>query len=895
MPTARKLQTNFSKGELSPKIEGRPDLSAFFEGARTIEGFQLMRQGGLTRCPGTRYVAEVKDSSRDTILLPFEFNVDTAYILEIGHLYLRMFKQKAPVLDAGLPVELVTPYTDAEIRSLHITQSADVLYLWHPDHPSHKLSRVSDTDWTLSIIQYDPPPTFAADTVLRNLIPPYTFRLAYSATTGTGIKVRVGDESLDAVPDSPCFLAADVGRDVIIGAGRARLTSMVDAYVMVADVVDAFDGDPITSGPGVLSSVGTAITTTLAHGVTAGEFISLASGAQTHEIQKVIATPTPTTMTVESAFSLDQNGIDWKRHIPTAEGIWALRLSPQTALNIEKREPEGTVTTCKTAIDAFRAQDVGKYIVAFGGLLLIRSVVSAKEIIAEIIRLLSDMTANPPDGSGTVNGAGTTLTFSASPGVQVGDRIEITSGANRGISRLVVAVPTASTTTMDSAYPDSSFTGENWRKHAGVASGAWSLEEVAWSATRGYPRTGEFYQGRLGQAGNANQPNSFWLSGSDDFERYALGSKANDALSYTIRSRQLNRIEWMADAGDLFLGTSGAEIQVVGEHNGEPLGGDILPLVRRVGNQGSAPIQPIVLDDGIFFVDRSRTKFFLLAYDLNKDKQQPTELTVFADHITAGGLRDGPLAKTTRFDPRIHAARTDGVGLLYTFYPAEKVVGFTRRITDGAFTCFAVIPGSSSTSDQVWTIAQRTINGQSKRYVEVFEENASEMAGRAWTAFYTDCAKAYSGAAVTTITGAGHLEGETVDVVADGSYIGQKVVSGGQFTLDEAASQVEYGLPMPTATIVTMRPAIEGAMIEGLPRKWNTLSVRLTDTRGGKVNGEWLSYTPNDLNEVGLFTGDRLVVGQGWDRDGYVTITQPQPYPMTLLAVYGELQVGDRA
>ena len=71
MPKTSRIQTNFSKGELSPRIEGRPDLAAYFEGAREIENFTLMRQGGLNRRSGTRFVAEVKESDLDTILIRF--------------------------------------------------------------------------------------------------------------------------------------------------------------------------------------------------------------------------------------------------------------------------------------------------------------------------------------------------------------------------------------------------------------------------------------------------------------------------------------------------------------------------------------------------------------------------------------------------------------------------------------------------------------------------------------------------------------------------------------------------------------------------------------------------------------------------------------------------------
>src|SRR3990167_2461355 len=125
MAKARRLWSNFSKGELSPLLEGRPDLAAYFEGGSEIENFRIMRQGGLTRRPGLLYVAEVKDSADDTILLPFIYSEDTAYVLEIGYLYLRFFKNGAPVLTSagGSAVEVAAPWGGSQNRSLHRAQS----------------------------------------------------------------------------------------------------------------------------------------------------------------------------------------------------------------------------------------------------------------------------------------------------------------------------------------------------------------------------------------------------------------------------------------------------------------------------------------------------------------------------------------------------------------------------------------------------------------------------------------------------------------------------------------------------------------------------------------------------------------------------------------------------
>ena len=59
--------------------------------------------------------------------------------------------------------------------------------------------------------------------------------------------------------------------------------------------------------------------------------------------------------------------------------------------------------------------------------------------------------------------------------------------------------------------------------------GAWTLEVASWSVSRGWPRTGEFFQGRLYQAATTNEPVTFWGSAADDFFNYAIGVTAEDA------------------------------------------------------------------------------------------------------------------------------------------------------------------------------------------------------------------------------------------------------------------------------------------------------------------------------------------------------------------------------
>jgi hypothetical protein len=422
--------------------------------------------------------------------------------------------------------------------------------------------------------------------------------------------------------------------------------------------------------------------------------------------------------------------------------------------------------------------------------------------------------------------------------------------------------------------------------------GSWTLEVSSWSDANGYPRTGEFYQGRLLQASTTEQPTTWWLSASDDYDNYAAGSKADDAIEYTIASRQVNRIEWAADMGVLLMGTSGAEFRIQGMNQGDPLGGDVVPDVKRFTPEGSSPFQPVTIGKRLLFFDRSQKKIFSIAFNMEEDGYDTDELTALAEHITGlGGIRLRGVAVVKRPDPRVYMVRRDGQLVVLTFYPKEKVVGFTRITTDGVFESVAAVPQGPGSPDRVWVTVAREVNGVTQRYMEFFQDDIT-LDDRDWTALQTDSAVVYTGPAITTISNLAHLEGKTVNVVSDGSFRGTRVVSGGVVTLEEPASVVEIGLDYASIG-VTKRPAVEGSVIEGLPRSWDTLWARFLRTVGGTINGQPLIYAPGPPGRPNYFGGDVKVTGEGWDIDGRVLIEQRQPYPMTVLALFGTLSVGD--
>ncbi|GAG99592.1 unnamed protein product, partial [marine sediment metagenome] len=158
MPSFDPVQTNFSAGEVSPTVLGNFELEKYKQGSQRLDNFICKAQGGVERRGGFKYVAEVKDSAKTTILQEFRYKNEFFYILEFGDLYIRFYTSRAQII-SGTPVEVATPYAHTEVTDLRFAQDEDSLYIVHINHPPMQLTRTSDTVWSLEYFKG----TFAYD------------------------------------------------------------------------------------------------------------------------------------------------------------------------------------------------------------------------------------------------------------------------------------------------------------------------------------------------------------------------------------------------------------------------------------------------------------------------------------------------------------------------------------------------------------------------------------------------------------------------------------------------------------------------------------------------------------------------------------------------------------
>ena len=147
---ANAIQTNFTSGEVSPQMYGRVDAAKYQNGAAMLRNFIVRPQGGITRRSGTQYAATAQYTSY-TRLIPFTASVASSYVLEFGNLYIRFYFNGALVVNATTsnPVQVTSPYYSQDLDQIVVTQSADVMFITHPNYPPQVLTKVDSANWTL--------------------------------------------------------------------------------------------------------------------------------------------------------------------------------------------------------------------------------------------------------------------------------------------------------------------------------------------------------------------------------------------------------------------------------------------------------------------------------------------------------------------------------------------------------------------------------------------------------------------------------------------------------------------------------------------------------------------------------------------------------------------------
>ena len=757
-----KMQPSFAAGELAPSLRRRTDLAKYAVGLDTLKNMIVLPQGGAQLRTGTRFIHEIKTSSNKSRLVSFVFSITQAYILEFGDYYMRVYMDGGIVVSSGTtPYELEIPYPIADVWNLKFEQSADTLFVIHPNYAPRTITRTDHNAWTISTINFI---------------------------------------------NGPLMNENDTGTTITLSNGSG------DAWLYKDSTVTA------TASSGIFNSSHVGSIWGIRH-------IS-------HAATYTITIPSSTDFTSGSYRVFG----DWEMSIRPDSST----LLDQTPVYVEKSVDEGTTwfklkTVQTTEGDASTVNVTGS---------------EDDECLLRVVH-----------NGASVDDSGTAILDVT--GKQAWSYFKITGYTS---STVVTAI-------MQSNF-----------NNGGSAFKSWA--QADWSSYKGWPGAATFYQNRLLFGGNASFPSTYWASCVDDYYNniVSIDQVEDESIKDRLPSRQVNAIEWMIPTQDLVVLTQDSEWTISPSSTEGVFSYKQKITKQRTFNGCNGNVKPVVIGDSVIFLKRNANKVQGMAYT-DATGYESRELSVLAEHlfdgytITAWAYQQNP-------NSILWCIRSDGALLSFTYMREQDVWAWSHHVTDGVFEDIGVIPGN--TQDDVYFMVNRTVNGSTKRYIEMLaERNVTSKSSY----FGVDCGASQTYESPTsTISGIAWLEKEKVDVIGDGIYMGKKTVIDGEITLSKAVSNVTIGLSFDWL-LKTL------ALDSGIDRKKivNSVSMSVVNSQGGETaTDEAAPFNSLPYPTTDYYTGDLVdvCVNTDYNYTGQVIVRGASINPMHIVAITPKVTSG---
>ena len=422
------------------------------------------------------------------------------------------------------------------------------------------------------------------------------------------------------------------------------------------------------------------------------------------------------------------------------------------------------------------------------------------------------------------------------------------------------------------------------------------------AGTNNKPATVEYYQQRQVFAATKNEPQSVYTTQTNDFNsfRVSIPARDDDAVTFTVAAKRVNEIRHILSLGSLVLLTSGGEWRV-SEGRDEVLTPSSVG-VRIQSYNGSSWVKPVIINSTALYLQEKGSRIRDLNYEYSSDGYTGNDLSIMAEHLF-DGFTITDMTYTDEPYGILWCVRSDGVLLGLTYLKEHQVWGWHRHTTDGTFESVATI--SEDGRDALYAIVNRTIGGATKRYVERLEKREVIDAE---DAFYVDSGLSYDGSAATTISGLNHLEGEAVDVLADGYEVTGLTVASGSITLSRAASKVHVGLKYtpvietldidtnsPTETLKAKSVSVSKVYIEVEATRGGFVGARQDTNSGNSTTFQEIKprFDSDGYNAIALKSyKQEVTIDPGWSKGGGIRIEQRSPLPMAILSVIPRVDVG---
>jgi len=421
-----------------------------------------------------------------------------------------------------------------------------------------------------------------------------------------------------------------------------------------------------------------------------------------------------------------------------------------------------------------------------------------------------------------------------------------------------------------------------------VSSGDWDLEtgyEDTWSASRGWPRSAVFYEGRLYFGGASSRPSTIWGSRVGNFFNFDPGENFDDAaIEATLDTGRFNAIVDLYAGRNLQIFTTGGEFYIP-QTLGDPITPSNLAVQEQTSNGARVGIRVVNVDGATVFVQRQGKALSEFIFSDTVQGYVTTKISLLSSHLlkSPSDLAVRKATSTDEGDQLLVVNEDDGSIACYTLLRSQEIIAPSEWTTDGDYLAVGVDIADT------YAVVKRTINGSDVYYVEVFVEGLT-----------LDSAKtATVGSSTASVSGLDHLEAETVKVVRDGVVEADKTVSSGSITFtDPATESYTIGLNY-TPTVVTMpvEPRLPSGNIRGFKKRILEINSEHFESQAVTINGEQVAFRQfgedNLDRAVQEFTGIKKTGPLlGFTKEGKITITQTVPLKMNVLALDYKVSVG---
>lgn len=412
-----------------------------------------------------------------------------------------------------------------------------------------------------------------------------------------------------------------------------------------------------------------------------------------------------------------------------------------------------------------------------------------------------------------------------------------------------------------------------------------------WSAARGFPRCGTFYQGRHWMGGFKSRPDLVIASRAGalfDFKEDTDPVVSSPIVVAPNIDDQIT-VQTIYPGRHLQIFTSSAELYVPTE----PITIDNIAL-KVTSRHGATPnVQPVDVQGGTLFVDRNGRALREYLFTDTEQSYSAEPVSLLAGHLVSSPLSLVMRRARNVDEPTLLLLANTGLdrdgnevpAAMVAIDRAQQVTGFCRVKTDGKPLEF-----STSQSGDAFVMVERDLAGGSWNFFEQFDED-----------FMSDNSVEFTGIGqIIDVSEYPWWEGETVFVHGDGLPLGEFTVSGGQIDLGSVpnADTAHIGLKQVPRIILhpfkgkgETSPTMQNMRIfRVLLQMERTGAIAITAEDGGRPRKVALQNYDSGLMdptlEEVLFSGPKRIGGLGkWQKEPTIELTQIEPMPFLIRSV----------